>query len=49
MVCLDGRTLKHMAANSDAGERRITGRRLAMLFDALNSSSAAMGEHCSIS
>jgi hypothetical protein len=49
MVCVDGRPLEHMAGNPDADKWRIIRRRMAMLFDAIKSSSAAMGGNCPIS
>jgi hypothetical protein len=38
-----------MAGNSDADKWCIAGRRMAMLFNAVKSSRATMGEHCAIS
>lgn len=49
MVCADGWPLEHMAGNADADKWRIIGRRMAMRFDAIKSSGAAMGGNCPIS
>jgi hypothetical protein len=49
LVFVNGRTLEHMAGDSDADKWSITGRCMAMLFNAVKSSRAAMGEHCTIS